>query len=133
MKTQSQAAHTAKRSSGRFHLLLTMLAFFLFTASIHAGNAVTSVITDSIVQDSTGMAKDTSGMVKDTTSTAKKITDISTIENNPWMKYTAMVLGIFVVVAFALLTSLRKNKPVTRSQPPIGYRKHHHHHPKNKI
>jgi hypothetical protein len=134
MKTQSQAAYPAKRPSGRFRSVLTMLVLLLFSASIHAGDAVTSTIVDSIVQDSSGMAKDSSAIARDTTSTAKKMIDISGIESNPWMKYTAMVLGIFVVVAFALLTSLRKNKPAARAQPPVGYRKHqHHHHPKNKI
>jgi hypothetical protein len=66
-------------------------------------------------------------LANDSLKTAKN-TFAQNLEENPFWKYTAMVAGILVVVAFALFTSLRKSKPVPSSSNPIGYRKHHHHH-----
>jgi hypothetical protein len=97
-------------------LWLSAFLTFLVTGLARAGDAVNTITaTDSLAKDSVNTAKTGAGM--------------SGIEDNPWLKYTVMGLGILVVVAFALFTSLRKSKPAPSG--PVGYRKpnqHRHHH-----
>lgn len=95
--------------AGTFALLVTMI--------VKAGDAVTTVLTaDSLTKDS---------LLSDTLKTAKKGGFLESLDENPFVKYTAMAIGIIAVVAFALFTSIRKNKP---TGPPVGYRKPHTHH-----
>jgi hypothetical protein len=105
----------------RFWLSALLIAFL--SLNLHAADPVTSTVitVDSLSKDS---------MVKDTARTPQKSGFMESLEENPIWKYTAMALGIIVVVAFALFTSMRKNKPVTSANPQAGYRKHHHHHHK---
>src|ERR1051325_5110065 len=91
---------------------LSAFLSFLIAGLARAGDAVTTMTaTDSLAKDSLNTAKTGAGM--------------SGIEDNPWLKYTVMGLGIVVVVAFALFTSLRKSKPAPSG--PVGYRKPHQH------
>jgi fucose permease len=96
------------------------ILLFFICLQVPAIDPVTStaLTVDSLSQDS---------MAADTMKTAKKTNLISSIEENPIWKYTAMAVGIIVVVAFALFTSMKKSKPAS-ANPNIGYRKHHHHH-----
>ena len=70
-------------------------------------------------------------LAKDTTNAGLNAKGLRALDEGGILTYSLIIVGIIVIIGFAFVTSMRKNKP--SSGAPVGYRKpttHHKHHHK---